>query len=160
MFYYFFCSYDNGGNLYVTVLAAFTSPKSPSFSKGSASLTSIALNQSIVYPTGIQWDGKFVAIGQESLFWFRPQVVYEFSISGSNATLEGTTDLTGAQDVVQFWIPSRSGGAEHSRGTRLIGPDVNGEGVAFFHYPAGGSPFKTITDAVSGPYGSTISRAK
>jgi hypothetical protein len=154
MFYYFFCSYDNSGNLNVDGFSSTYVTQVAELSKGSASLTSITLNQSIVYPTGIQWDGKYVAIGQQS-----PEVVFEFQFTGSGGTLEGTTDLTGAQDVVQFSI-SRTSGGGHSQRTRLIGPDLNGEDVAFFHYPAGGSPSKTITDAVSGPYGSTISRAK
>jgi hypothetical protein len=85
-----------------------------------------------------------LAIGDQSA-----AVIYQFAISGSTGTKVSSTPLTGSKDVVQFWI----------EGKKVIGPDAGLAHVAFYKYPAGGSPIKTIT-GLGEPVGATVSKAK
>jgi hypothetical protein len=138
------CGYDDKGNLFVD---GFTKDNGFAFAElrsGGTTLTNITLNQSIASPGGVQWDGKYVAVGDQST-----NVVYQFSISGKKGTKAGSTALTGAAEVVQFWIA----------GSKLIGPDADGADVGIWKYPAGGSTLKTITGLYV-PLGATLSEAK
>jgi DNA-binding beta-propeller fold protein YncE len=144
---YSFCGYDDQGNLYVDGLNnsnfAFAELR-----RSHSSFTDITLNQTIYQPGGVQWDGKYVAIGNEDLY---NNIVLEFAIKGTQGTLAraGGTPLDGGKLVVQFWI----------QGNVIIGPNHGGSGsVMFWRFPAGGSPTKTL-DAFSTPIGSTVSLA-
>ncbi len=117
---------------------------SPSFGSGGTTLTNITLNQSIGSPGGVQWDGKHVAVGDQST-----NVVYQFDVSGKKGTKTGSTPLTGAAEVVQFWIA----------GSKLIGPDAGAGDAGIWKYPAGGAALKTITGLYV-PLGATLSEAK
>jgi hypothetical protein len=148
---YWFCGYDNKGNLFVDGLSApgtghFALAKLP---KGGSALKEVTPDQYIGWPGGVQWDGKHVAIGDQIT-----PVIYQFSMHGSKAAKVGTTALgSGAYNVVQFFID----------GQTVIAPDQhprpsNGD-VLFYNYPAGGSATKKITKAVIDPHGAVVSNA-
>jgi hypothetical protein len=143
---YYWCGYDPQGNLYVDGQAYNPRPfKFAELPKGSGTFTDITLNQKINWPAGVQWDGKYVAVGDQAT-----SIIYQFAISGSTGSLEGTTALNGGQYVQQFWI----------QGTRVIGGDSGSyNNVHYWNYPAGGNPTKTITKGVGGPIGMTVSKA-
>jgi hypothetical protein len=146
---YYFCGYDDEGNLFVdgqsqpgighTVFAELP--------KGSDKLSTISLNQYIELPGGVQWDGRHVAISDP-----KAAKVYEFAIEGSTGTLVGTTPFGGAIDVLQFWI----------QGSKIIAPST-GAGlhnkVFIYNYPAGGNAIKKISKGVFYPIGATVSEA-
>ena len=74
-YYYFFCTYDNKGNLYVDGLSNGTNSSTGQYAElpaGSSNLESITIDQDI-YPLGIQWDGKYVAIGAQTVEKVRVQ---------------------------------------------------------------------------------------
>jgi DNA-binding beta-propeller fold protein YncE len=144
---YFFCGYDDTGNLYVDGLynSNFAFGELP---RGRSSFRNITLNTFIYQPGGVQWDGKYVAVGNEDLY---NNIIYEFRISGAQGKLArpGGTPLDGATLVVQFWIQDKA----------VIGPNHGGSGsVMFWKYPGGGSPTKVL-NAFSTPIGSTVSMA-
>ncbi len=142
----FYCAYDIDGNLYVDG-ELIGSPSAFGFAelaKGSSTFTNISLNHSIAYAGGVQWDGKYVAIGDSDA-----SEIDQFSISGSNGTLEGSTLLNGTNAVNQFWI----------RGAKVTAPDVSAGTVMSWDYPAGGNPTKTIS-GLAHPNGSAVSMAK
>jgi hypothetical protein len=85
------------------------------------------------------------------------RAIDQFSVSGSSATLAGTTMLNGTQNLGQFWIPKVGNGKANPQGTRIVAADRNTGGVSYWNYPAGGTAFKTITNGLSTPYGVTIS---
>ena len=97
---FIFCGYDPAGNLYVDGEASnenkFLFAELP---KGGSSLENITLNQSFEYAGAVQWDGKYVAVGDDEA-----QKIYQFTISGSSGTLEGTTSLGDADTVLQWVI--------------------------------------------------------
>jgi hypothetical protein len=154
MHYYFFCGYDNRGNLYVDGFNTQYVAEFAGLAKGSGTLASITLNQTFSYPVGVQWDGKYLAIEAGD----GVETIYQFKISGTTGTLEGSTVLGSAVDVIQFWITAPKG--KHSQGTRVIGPDFTAGDVAYYAYPAGGDPTNSFTTGLDEPYGATLSYAK
>jgi hypothetical protein len=142
-----FCGYDNMGNLYVDgqygeKQSDFAFAELP---KGSGTLKSITLNQSIEFAGPVQWDGRYVAVGDNEA-----ERIYQFTISGSSGTLEGTMSLGDAQSIEQWWID----------GKRVVGSDDIPSTVWYWSYPAGGSATKSITKDVFHPFGATLSKAK
>jgi hypothetical protein len=149
-----FCGYDDKGNLYVDgqygEANKFAFAELP---KGASKLKSITLNQSFVNKGAVQWDGKYVAVGDDGTE--NAQKIYRFSISGSRGTLEGTTNLGSSYLGYQWWIDRKRVVAtnRYPGDTRLYSQ------VLYYNYPAGGTATKTITKDVGAPFGVTISKA-
>jgi hypothetical protein len=148
---FYFCGYDDKGNLYVDGLTAagsghFGLAELPA---GQSQLSNVSVDQYVRFPGGVQWDGKYLAIGDQF------DDVYEFSINAGKGTLEGTTELgSGARYVKQFWI----------QGSTIIAPNVYIKGgahsnVLFYNYPAGGKATKKITDGIKDAQGAVVSPA-
>lgn len=144
-FDFYFCGYDNHGNLYADgereYRAGFLFGE---LTTGSSTFTNVALNQSIVYPGGVQWDGKYVAVGDTV-----ENVIYQFTISGSSGMEVGSTPLDGGSYVLQFW----------TQGGIAVGPNAGTGNVMFWNYPAGGEAIKTLADFAD-PVGTVVSLHK
>jgi hypothetical protein len=136
------CGYDARGNLYADGFNSAFSFAFAEIPKGSSGFTAITLNQSIGFPGQVQWDGKYVAVGDDDA-----STIYQFTIGGTSGTKAGSTPLNGARDMAQFWIA----------GTKVIGPDTLDADVGFWNYPTGGSEIKTIS-GLSQPVGATVSK--
>ena len=106
----------------------------------------VTLKKHIESPTGVQWDGKYMAVGGEggSSFYYYG-LINRYAISGRKGALEGTTDLN--KDAVSFFI----------EGSTVIASD-GGDDLYFFNYPQGGQPTKTIS-GISRPGSLTVSNA-
>jgi hypothetical protein len=148
---YWFCGYDDKGNLFIDGVAYPGGTGDFAFAeipKGGNALKLITLNRYVGWPGGVQWDGKHVVVGDQ----YAP-AVYRFSIHGHQGTLVGTTPMGGdTNDVAQFFIQSNV----------LITPNQIHGGVAdvnFFSYPSGGDPTKTITRHVEASHGAVVSLA-
>jgi hypothetical protein len=86
---FFFCGYDNKGNLFADGISA---PGSGHFAlaellRGAATFTNIAVDQYVTFPGEVQWDGKHLAVGNQFTD------IYEFAIKGHRAISVGTTRL-------------------------------------------------------------------
>jgi hypothetical protein len=84
--------YDNLGNLFVD---GFTS--GPTFAlielpKGSSTFLTITTSNTVQWPGGVQWDGKYVTVGDENA-----HAIYRYTVSGTTATLVDTVKLRGAE---------------------------------------------------------------
>lgn len=137
-----FCGYDKNGNLFLDGTrknGAFAFAELPA---GKSKLRNITLNQSIVSPGNVQWDGTYVAVGDN-----KAGVVYQFTVSKNLGTKAGSTRLRGSKNIVQFWIES----------VTIIGPNSDAANVQFWNYPAGGRATKTIT-GLTRPIGATVSK--
>ncbi len=139
---FWYCGYDDKGNLFASAYAG-TVTGLAELPKGASTFTNLKVNQSLFGPGGVQWDGKYLAVGNEAT------TVYQFSIGGGKATEKGSTSLGGAEEVYQFWIDGKD----------IAGADASAGSVGVWKYPAGGSPLMTIT-GLSDPLGITISRGK
>jgi hypothetical protein len=139
---FWYCGYDDEGDLFAS---AFTGSATGlvELPKGASTITNLKSNQSLYGPGGVQWDGKYLAVGNEQ------STVYQFSVSGGKATKKSSTSLGGAKGVYQFWIAGKD----------IFGADAGSGSVGVWKYPAGGSALKTIT-GFNTPLGIAISRAK
>ncbi|MBV8197506.1 MAG: hypothetical protein JO263_05195 [Candidatus Eremiobacteraeota bacterium] len=149
---YYFCAYDNNGNLFVDglTLGRFRLAELP---VGSNTFVDISLNHPIKFPGSVMWDGEYLAVADQ----LAPKV-YEFSVTGSAGTLVHTTPVDTVTSDRAFWI----------EGKQLFVADHSGFGanrarsyrkVEVFAYPAGGKPVKVITTNVAHSDGITVSLA-
>ncbi len=142
---YFWCGFDTRGNLYLDGQAShyFAFAELP---KNDKKLIDITLDHKMDFPGGVQWDGTYVAVGDQAT-----SVIYHFKIKHSTGVLVGQTDLQGSDAMQQFWI----------QGDRIIGGNHDTHGpVHYWNYPAGGTFTKTIRKGVGGPIGMTVSMAR
>jgi hypothetical protein len=147
-YYYYYLGYDPKGNLYVDGFDEDNENfEFGEIAKGGAELKQILLGQNIAGPGGIEWDGKYLALGDEA-----DAVIYQYAFSDGKATLEGTTPLNGAGLTVgQFGIA----------GSSVVTPNqfFSGSGVLVYPYPAGGNSTLSITEGVFYPFSAVISPA-
>lgn len=135
--------YDDRGNLFVDGVDVHNRFRLAERDKGAKTFTRVKVDQPIEVPGNVQWDGAYVAIGDQAA-----GKIYRFAIGGHNAAEVGSTTLGGARDACQFWI----------RNGTVVGPNFSGASVMFWNYPAGGAPRRTI-GGLNKPFGVTISPA-
>ena len=144
--YAYNCAYDDRGNLYVDGTpnpnSGFALAELP---RGASKLEVVQLNQVIGAPGQVQWDGKYLAVGDMSS---SPTIVYRFSMSGSTGTEEGSLELTGSTHVSNFWI----------RDGILVGPDNHQDEAGFWPYPGGGDETRHLELPLA--FGATVSLAR
>ncbi len=147
---YFFPGYDDKGNLLVQGMSQPGTGHTvfAELPKGGSKLKTITLNESIGWPGGVQWDGKYWAVGDQAA-----PVIRQFTIKGSQGMEVGTTAMgSGADDVTQSFIQGRT----------LIVPNVirgMRADVLFYKYPAGGDATKKITRGLDAADGAAVSLA-
>jgi hypothetical protein len=133
MTYGYECVYDDNGNLFVQGI----NPKHGRYNlleelpKGGNALVNITLSTNIADftgPTGLQWDGKGVVIGDQV------QDAYRFKIRGHAGTQAGQLIFNDASLVEQFWL----------QGRRIVVSDLNSGDVQLYDYPSGGDAVKSI----------------
>lgn len=150
LYYPFFLGYDDSGNLFVdgeTHDGAFVFGEVP---EGSGTFEKIALHKAFELAGGVFWDGAHVAVGDEVA-----GVIYQ--TTGAGGRIVGTTQLSAAQNVAQFWIPLAGRGKENQQGTRIVGPNLNGASVMFWNYPSGGTATRTLV-GLDAPFGTAVSK--
>jgi len=133
---YFYATYDADQNLFVEVYTFGSGYELWELGKGSSKLKHVKLPFRLCCPLDVQWDGKYLAIEekQSSL----PATIDRLAVADYRAKVEGRVRLTYTQSSTsQFWIA----------GSTLIHSDYYSDDVAFFKYPAGGRPTKTIVRA-------------
>jgi hypothetical protein len=72
--------------------------------KGSSRFEPIATSNTVEFPGAMQWDGKYLTVGDQEV-----GVIYQYAVSGTTATLEGSVSLSGSADCVQIWIATLTG---------------------------------------------------
>ncbi len=134
-----FCGYDGSGNLFADAWDRYGNMILLELPKGKKSFSIFKLGEKFANPGGVQWDGKYVAVGN-----LGGGVVYRLTESGR---LAATVALKNGTNVEQFSI----------LGSTIVGPNAQSPGsVGLWHYPGGGSPTKELT-GFSYPFGAAIS---
>ena len=134
----FFDGYDNQGNLFADgFIDSFALVE---LSKGSTKFETITTSNTVGFPGSVQWDGTYLTVFDQDT-----SDTYQYTVSGTTATLKNTIHFTGASDCAQTWIV---------KGLLYCGDAGNGDGEVF-KYPAGGSPIATLTGAFDVPLGVT-----
>jgi hypothetical protein len=138
----YFCSYDDKGNLFIDGNNRSAEPIFLELPKGKSGFRVMKINKSVQSPSGVQWDGKYIAVGDKGA-----GLVYRVDADGKVAQ---TIKLKEAPDIYQFWL----------QGATLVGPNDQGGGpIGFWNYPAGGSPTHVLRGPLE-PLGVTVSAAK
>jgi hypothetical protein len=136
----YYAAYDRAGNLFFDATPSgsgyFQFGELP---KGSSSLKTVTLNQSIGFPGGVAWDGKYIAVGDQNA-----AAIYQFTVSGGTGTEVGTTPLTGGSGILQFATPKMGPGTKHPQASGVIGPSCTANATGFWAYPAGGTATQTL----------------
>jgi hypothetical protein len=142
-----FCGFDNKGNLFVDGLTKEGSFAFSEFPFGYNGFFNVTLNKSISVPGAVQWDGHYLAVGDQGV-GSAGSTIYRFAIGASGGTSQGTVALGGSTHVTQFWVYR-----EH-----VIGPNSGSSpSVMIWNYPAGGQPVKTFT-GFTDPVGAALSQ--
>jgi hypothetical protein len=135
------CGYDDRGNLFADGSSSGSAFSLVELPVGKNKLVPIALDKTIGNGGAVQWDGKYLAIGDQS-----DNVVDRFQITSGKGTSHGSTTLKNAVAIFQFWIQDK----------RIVGPDSSAAAVDIWNYPGGGHPLKTVR-GVYVPLGTAVS---
>ena len=127
------CVYDDAGNFYVMgwTGAGYGLTELPA---GSSDFITLSLSESLA-EGALQWDGQYLDIDH---FDRRERdLVYQVEVSGSNATIVSSTQLSGHVYRSQPWLFGKTfvaaSGWRHNRD------------MAFWRYPAGGKPIAIVS---------------
>lgn len=142
---YFFDGYDDKGNLFVD--ASYDVPSQPfallELPRHGSSFEAVTLNENVIVPGGVGWDGEHLAVGDSAL-----SHILRFALAGSAGTEVGSTSLRRGRDVAQFVLT----------GGTVIAASFHGANVAFWKYPEGGEPTQRI-GGFGEPFGVALSEA-
>lgn len=151
------CAYDNSGNLFCDAYGSGDAFALYELPKGSTAVNTVSVEGVSGLTAGsMQWDGTALAFGAGA-----GPTLYQIELTGSTGSVTGSTSLSGAGAVWQFWITNNLGGKNHS-GLRVIAPTFlnSAPAVGYWNYPAGGTATKTITSGLTQPDGAALSTKK
>ena len=135
----FFDGYDDQGNLFAVGFTGYRSGFAlVELPKGSSKFVTIKTSNSVQFPGSVQWDGTYLTVFDQIA-----NATYQYTISGTKATLKGTLLLSGSSDCAQTWIV---------KGIVFCADAGNNDGEVF-KYPAGGSPIAIFTGSFDLPLG-------
>ena len=136
----YFDGYDSQGNLFADGLTASGAFGLVELAKGSKTFKTITTNNSVQFPGSVQWDGTYVTVFDQLA-----NETYQYTVSGTKATLKGTVSYVGAGDCAQTWIV---------KGLVYCGDANAGDGKVF-KYPAGGEALAVLGSGLPEPLGVT-----
>jgi hypothetical protein len=148
---FFFCTFDDRGNLFADGKHNDHSFALAELPKGGSVLHEITVSGNFGSGFALQWDGRHVAIGGTQ----GPNkfTLDRVRLSGSVAKVVGTTTLDAAANTsvpFQFWI----------RNGTVIQPENRNAEIGFWDYPGGGVQTKGLHIVGSSLVGVTVSAAR
>jgi hypothetical protein len=137
IYWYWYCAYDDNGNLFVDGYAEGGPYPLAELPAGSSSFLNVTLDQESFSPGSLQWvNGDLLIAGGTSNKL--PIELYTAQISGTTGTIVETTTLKSKRHAAplyaQFW----------TQGGNVIGPSHSHNRLEFWKYPAGGHPMRAI----------------
>jgi hypothetical protein len=138
----YFDGYDNQGNLFADGFggSGFELIELP---KGSSKFQTITTSNTVEFPGSVQWDGTYLTVTDQEA-----DAMYQYTVSGTTATLKGTVSLSGSVDCAQTWIATGV----------VFCADAGDYGAEVFKYPAGGSPIAVFTGNFDLPLGAVAAK--
>lgn len=134
----YFLGYDPSGNLFVDGTNSSNDFLYAELPAGSSTFVDITLNTLPAEPGSVQWDGKYIAIGDLASTIYQTQ---------GSAVVSTTTLPT--ECLQQFYIfPQKR---------KIVAPDRCNVNADVYPYPAGGAPVKTVTGGLQQPFGAVLS---
>jgi hypothetical protein len=152
-YYIWPAGYDDKGNL--IAIAESQASEAVTFCallKGSKSLTTLSASGFTIYsPDSTMWDGKYIALGDQQLGGGLQSGIVEATLSGSTLTQHAQVVLSDGCDgdythVIQPFIIGRKNTPVNDRRSVAVagGNEFCSADFRLWHYPIGGSPFKTF----------------
>lgn len=173
-YYMWTLGYDRKGNLVGGGETASDVFAACELAAGASSMNTLTTSGiTIDFPAGTQWDGKYIALGDQEAGGEYVSGNWRATLSGGTLTAVGSeivyTDNCDSDyvDVVnplfRDHIPKDNVGAWSSHpATAMVGPNLDCTGVGsprvdLWNYPAGGSATNLNASGLSNPYGAVIS---
>jgi hypothetical protein len=142
--WYFDCSYDDAGNLFVVGSGSRSSTLLAELPKGSSTMTNITLKKIQGYGFDrVMWDGHHITVSANT--GQRQGGIYRLRISGNHGRVIGFTPLGGPVGFVSLAIHNAT----------VVG--TGSQDIVFWKYPQGGNPTKVIQVPYGYPGGITLS---
>ena len=139
----YFNGYDSSGNLFADGFGSTYDFGLVELPKGSSKFVTINTSNAPEFPGSVQWDGTYLTVFDQLT-----SETYQYTVSGTTATLKNTVHYTGASDCAQTWIV---------KGLLYCADAGNNDGEVF-KYPDGGSPVATFTGSFDFPLGVTAAK--
>jgi len=139
----YFDGYDNDGNLFADGFNSSYSFELIELPKGSSTFRPITTSNTVKFPGSVQWDGQYLTVVDQVA-----NAIYQYTVSGTTATLKGTVSLTGSSDCAQTWIVPDF----------VYCADAGNNDGEVFDYPGGGPIVATFTGDFNIPLGVTAAR--
>jgi hypothetical protein len=136
----FFDGYDPSGNIFADGENTSYGFQLVELKKGAKKGITITTSNSPNFPGSVQWDGKYLAVTDQIT-----SQVYQYTVTGTKATLKNTIQLSGASDCAQTWIVPGL----------IYCADAGNDYGSVFKYPAGGSAVAIFTGQFDEPLGVT-----
>jgi hypothetical protein len=139
----YFDGYDSSGNLFADGFDSDYNFALVELPAGSSKFVTIKTSNSPDFPGSVQWDGTYMTVFDQDT-----SETYQYTVSGTTATLKNTIEYSGAGDCAQTWIVTGL----------LYCADAGTNGGEVFSYPSGGSPVATFTGDFDVPLGVTAAK--
>jgi hypothetical protein len=139
----YFAGYDTKGNLFADGENTNYGFQLVELAKGKSKAVTIATSNTPEFPGSVQWDGTYMTVFDQLT-----SQAYQYTISGTKATLKNTITFSGASDCAQTWIVPGL----------LYCADAGADLGFVFKYPAGGSPVATFSGSFDEPLGVTAAQ--
>jgi hypothetical protein len=127
---YFYCGYDNAGNLFLDGFC-YCDEAFSELPRGDGQF----INFPGVFLYGpVQWDGQYITVENAWQGGHKEMEIWRLAISGSSYSVVGTTYLKahGGDDAQYAWINGKTV-------VKPYGNSRNNDEVGYWHYPKGGS---------------------
>jgi len=134
----YFDGYDNQGNLFADGFNSSKTFELVELPNGSEKFQTITTSNTVQFPGSVQWDGKYLTVVDQI-----GDRIYQYTVSGTKATLEGTVYLSRSDDCAQTWI---------GKGV-VYCADAGNEDGEVYKYPAGGSAIAVLSGDFDLPLG-------
>jgi hypothetical protein len=139
----YFDGYDNQGNLFADGFNRSYEFELIELPQGSSQFEEITTSNTVDFPGSVQWDGTYLTVTDQGT-----SEMYQYSVKGTKATLQGTVSLSGSGDCAQTWIATGV----------VFCADADHEDGSVYKYPAGGSPLATFTGNFDLPLGTVAAK--
>jgi hypothetical protein len=139
----YFDGYDNNGNLFADGINSSGQFELIELPKGSSTSQQITTSNTVEFPGSVQWDGKYLTVFDQEA-----NATYQYTVSGTTATLKGTVSYSGSSDCAQTWIVPGL----------VYCADAGNNDAEVFKYPAGGSAIAVLTGSFTVPLGAVAAK--
>jgi hypothetical protein len=139
----YFDGYDNQGNLFFDGFNDSGQFELVELPAGSSTFKPITTSNTVSFPGSVQWDGTYLTVVDQGA-----ASMYQYTVSGTTATLKGTVALTGSSDCAQTWIAK----------VVVYCADASNEDGEVFDYPAGGQFIAVLGSNFPVPLGTVAAR--